>query len=64
MPGLRPSKNDVNANKADRKARAGVSSQKGVADDSVSENVDLSGGKQRMQAKIREQAKQSEFNLG
>ncbi|KAL9082195.1 MAG: hypothetical protein Q9159_006616 [Coniocarpon cinnabarinum] len=65
VPGLRPSKKDLNANKAQRKARVGQTMRKaGGGPDEISENVDVPGGKQRMQAKMREQARQSEFNVG
>ena len=66
VPGLRPSKNDANANRADRKASAGKASRGANRDDSdqLQAYFDVSDGKQRMQAKMRQQAGLSEFNLG
>lgn len=58
VPGLRPSANVANANKAERKAQAGKHSRK------PADNYEISDGKSKMAAKMKEQGRLSEFNLG
>lgn len=66
VPGLRPSRQTANANKAERRAKAGKAARKSDVerDGDLNEKVDVSSGKRKMQAKMREQADLSEFNLG
>ena len=64
VPGLRPSKFEANRTRDERKRKAGRAGGENLADGVPRNEADTGDGKEKMRAKMKEQARLSEFNLG